>query len=53
MIIQDVDREEEQDIDEPSPYGYSVLLEEKWRFLRIELGAITSGGNEKKLYEGQ
>lgn len=53
MIIQDIDREEEEDVEHPAADRDTVRLEEQRGSGSIELGDVSGGGHEEELDKSQ
>lgn len=53
MVVQNIDREEEQDVDHPATYRDMIRLEEERRSSLVELRDVSRGGDEEELDERQ
>lgn len=53
MVVQNIDRKKEYNIDNPAPYRYAILLDEEWRPCPVKLGNVASSRYKEELNKGQ
>lgn len=53
VVVQHVDREEQDDVDQPAADGDTVRSEEERGSVSVQLGYVARDGHEDELHKGQ